>query len=99
MGNDCVYLNVIYGEATAQEKSPAHRHETKPEKGMNQTAVVSHRTVTVYTVVGYECILSLSFGNQTSLQDKLGKKVIGKESTGFNCEGKQPQEYIVEGSY
>lgn len=46
------------------EKTAPHRNKTKPEKGINETAVISHRkTASIYTVVGYKCFLNLSFGN------------------------------------
>lgn len=46
------------------ENPAPHRNKTKPEKAINETAVISHRkTASIYTVVGYKCLLNLSFGN------------------------------------
>lgn len=46
------------------EKTAPHRNKTKPEKGIHETVVTSPRkTASIYTTVGYKCLLNLSFSN------------------------------------
>lgn len=46
------------------EKPTPYTNKTKPEKGTNETAIISHReTAGTYTTADYKCLLNLSFGN------------------------------------